>query len=140
MFHERCCDALVKQKRMAAPSDSVEAALARVEAADAEHDAAAITRELAALPCSELVVARCCKALLHHETARAAAVSTDALLLVLDALRSHTSRAVVTKACDALYHLLHNGASAETAVKHGALELALAGVNDTTMCAIGVHL
>lgn len=73
------------------PSDSVAAALARVDTANAQNDAAGITRELAALPGSELVVARCCEALQKTENARAAAASSDALLLVLQALRRHAS-------------------------------------------------
>ena len=51
------------QSEMSAPSDDVAAALARVDDAAAQHDADAITRELAALPGSELVVLRCCEAL-----------------------------------------------------------------------------
>ena len=120
---------------MDAPCDAVAAALACVDDADARHDAAAIIRELAALPGSELVVARCCEALTKNENARAAAASADALFLVLEALRRHASCvAVVEAAWCALNLLLKNGESLlmEAAVEHGAMELALTSVCDTT--------
>ena len=127
---------------MATPSDGVTAALARVDAAAAQHDAAALTKELKAWLGSELVVARCCEALKNTETARVAAASADALRLLLEVLRRRAHCAAVVKAAWwALYNSLHNAeaflgglydASVEAAVEHGALELALATACDTT--------
>ena len=106
-------------------------ALARVDAADALHDAAAIVRELAAQLGSELVVYRCCEALQKYETARAAAALPDVLLLLLKALRSHANCDVVASVWRALAASLQNGANADSIIEHGALELALAAVCGT---------
>lgn len=67
--------------------------LERVDAAETQqHDVAAITREFAALPRSELVVACCCKALGNAEIAQAiCALANELLPLVLAALRGHAS-------------------------------------------------
>ena len=122
------------QREMATPSDGVAAALARVDAADALHHAAAITRELAALPGSELVVALCCEALAKTENARTAAASADATLLVLEALRRHARCVAVVKAAWYALNSLLNATNAEAmkreAVEHGAMELALIPVRD----------
>lgn len=83
---------------MATPSDGVTAALARVDAAAAQHDAAALTKELKAWLGSELVVARCCEALKNTETARVTAASADALRLLLEVLRRRAHCAAVVKA------------------------------------------
>ena len=123
------------QREMAASSNAEAAALARVAAADAEHEVAAIMTELRAWLSSELVVVRCCEAL--EENAQAAAASADALLLVLEALRRHAhwrrhAHSVVQAAWYALNALLLKGANGEAAVEHGALELAVASLRDTT--------
>ena len=131
---------------MAAPSGVVAAALARVDDADARHDVAAITRELASLPGAELVVLRCCEALQNEENARAAAASANVLLVLLQALRDHAHCAVVVQAAwCALYVLLNHGLGrsspvvrrqsrgsiiAKAAFEHGTLELALISVCD----------
>ena len=113
------------QKIMATSSDAEAAALERVDAADTAHDVAAITREFAALPSSELVVARCCEALKKKERAEAAADSANELVpLLLEALRRHANcTPVVLSAWRALETLLLNSAAVEPAVAHGALEL-----------------
>ena len=124
---------------MAASSADEDAALARVETANAEHDAAAITRELEALLGSERVVLRCCEALQNDETARAAAASPGVLLLLLKALRRHASFAVVAAAWRAMHMLLLHGGDSEAVVEHGALELALASIHDTIESADAVR-
>ena len=106
--------------------------LAREDAAEARNEVTAITKELAAQLDSELVVARCCKALQNDKLSLAAA-SPDVLLLVLNALRRHASCAAVTEeAWCALSWLPIYRANEEAAVEHGLLELALAVVYDTT--------
>ena len=105
-----------------------------MDAAYGQHDVLTITAELAAhLLSSELVVARCCTALLHPTLARAAAASADVLVLVLEALRRHAECIEVNLIAWALATKIVgiNTALAAPAVENGALELALATMGDT---------
>lgn len=110
-----------------------DAALVRVDAGLGQHDVVAITAVLAAHLGSACVVVRCCQAL-RDDTIASAAASADVLLLVLEAVRRHAESGEVTLSAWALTAELVclNFALATPAVEGGALELALASVDDAS--------